>query len=508
MAAKKLDAKVLLRRFGRAEERWGMWRSILQDCYEYASPMRESFSFQAPGQKKNRAIIDSTAIDGLPKYASSMISSVMPSWSQWIELIAGSDIDEQEKTRIDKALESATKTLFAELNNSNLYTELHPAFIDYGIGTGAILIEEMSFGDDQILKFTNIPLSELYLEPAYGRHAVDNVWRKYKVEPELIKLTWPNAEIPSELQAKIDKKNGTPVDLVMGMIKDETSGKFCQVVMYGKHLIFSQEFTRKRLIVFRNCVSPGETYGRGPIMQVLPDIMTVNKVKEFVLQNAALQISGVYTGVSDSIFNPYTVRIAPGVVIPVSSNNSANPSLAELKRSGDIQLGELIIADLQNNIRKALMIDFLGDVGDPVKSATEQMIRRQEALEQRGASIGRLYTELINPLIAACVEILQNRGLLPKFNVDSKEVKIKAVSPIAKAENIEDYQNLQNWLAGMQALQPEVILASVKMEDIPKYTAEKLGVPVSLIREEAEREEIMNNIMQQAQGATNDEQSV
>lgn len=490
--------KDLLRRHSKAEERWNLWRSIHQECFDYSAPERENFRYHSPGQRKNRQIFDSTAVIGLGQFASVVQSAMVPPWMQWMDLIAGDEIPEEEKDRVDKALEESTKVFFSALNSSNFSTEVNPSFIDYGIGTGGILIEENGIEDDQIFRFTNVPLSELCLEPSYGRTGVDNVWRKQQVEPRLLLSTWPEARLPDSLLERAKKQDCKPVDIVSGMLKNDEDGRYYQVVFYKESLIFTQSFKTKRLIVFRNTVMPGETYGRGPIMQILSDIRTANKIKEFLLQNAAIQISGVYTGVSDGVFNPYTVRIAPGSVIPVSSNNTSNPSLAAVPISGNIQLGDLLVADLQTNIKKALMVDPLGDVTDPVKSATEQHMRRQENLEQRGASLSRLMTELIKPLVAAGVEILQSRGKIPQFRFNGKEVNIKMQSPLAKAESLEDYQNLQVWLGSLQALPPEIAMASVKMEDIPRYSAEKLGVPASLMREEQERQSIMDGIMQQA----------
>ncbi len=52
----------------------------------------------------------------------------------------------------------------------------------------------------------------------------------------------------------------------------------------------------------------GEIYGRGPVITALPDIKTLNKVKELVLKNASLAIAGVYTAADDGVLNPNTIR--------------------------------------------------------------------------------------------------------------------------------------------------------------------------------------------------------
>jgi hypothetical protein len=179
-----------------------------------------------------------------------------------------------------------------------------------------------------------------------------------------------------------------------------SDGEWHQIVVYEnkKQLIFTQSFTTSPLIIYRTNVIPGEVYGRGPVLDVLPDIRTANKVKEYILKNAALQMTGVYTAISDGTWNPHTVTIAPGSIIPVGSNSNQNPSLRPLENSGRMDVGQIILEDLQANINKALFAEPLGAVDDPVKSATEQMLRTQEMLRTSGASFGRLNTEKIKAL--------------------------------------------------------------------------------------------------------------
>lgn len=490
----------LLKRFNKAQGRWELWRSIHQEAFDYAAPERETFRFRTPGQRKNRHIFDSTAALGLAQFASRMQGSLVPSWQQWINFTAGDDIDKGERESVDKQLEDSTDKFFSHINHSNFSTEITPTFSDLGIGTGGIMVEENAFGDDTVLKFTNVPLAELYPEmPASG--PVQSTWRKQAVEPRNIKATWPEADLPQDIEEKIKRNDSNNIDIITGMLFNPEDGLYHQLVLYppAKKVIFAQAFNTKRLIVTRWHVTPGEVFGRGPIMCVLPDIRTVNKVKQFMLENAALQMAGVYTGVSDGVFNPHTVRIAPGSVIPVTNNGTQNPSIAPLPLSGNIGLGDLVIEDLQGNIRRALFVDPLGEVTDPVKSATEMMLRSQEALKNQGASIGRQMSELLTPITEAVVDILKTRGEMPDFRVDGREVAIKQQSPLAKAEDLDDFQNSQVWFQNIAALPQEIVAASVKIEDLPNYWADKLGVPASLLRDETERQKLADTVTQAAE---------
>ena len=56
------------KRFSSASERRQLWRSILQDMYDFCIPNRETFSLHSPGQRKARHIFDSTAPEALQTF--------------------------------------------------------------------------------------------------------------------------------------------------------------------------------------------------------------------------------------------------------------------------------------------------------------------------------------------------------------------------------------------------------------------------------------------------------
>lgn len=487
----------LISRFRQAQKLWEMWRSLHLEAFEFAAPNRETFNTFAPGQHKSRHVFDSTAISGLHQFSNRIQGALIPPWQQWMDLKAGDDIPEEEKDKTNKLLEETTSTFFSHLNHSNFYTELSSMLLDLGIGTGAIMVEEGDFAKGESLIFTNVPLAELYPEkPPSG--PIESVWRKQMVRPVHIKRIWPEADLPKDLDKLAKKEASTEVEILNGMLFNPDDGRYHQVVIYKKNLLFTQSFATKRLIVSRWSVTPGEVFGRGPVIQQMADIRTVNKVKEFILGNGALQMSGVYTGVDDGIFNPHTVRITPGVIIPVSSNDSRNPSIAALNRSGDLKLGEILLEDLRSSIRKALFADPLGELTDPVRSATENLLRNQDMLQNQGASFGRQKTELIEPIVNAVMDILSGLGKAPEISVNGREVTIKQTSPLAKAEDMENFQNSQVWFGTVSQLPPEIVAGSVKVEELPRFWQEQLGVPAELVRTDEERDALAKQVQEAA----------
>ena len=506
MAGKRIpnglgNMAMLLKRAANADKDWELWRSIHQEAFDFAAPQRNTFVMYSPGQRKNRHIFDSTAVDGLVTFANRLQGALVPSWMEWQNLVAGTDIPEAEKVAVNTKLEKETKTFFSAINHSNFSTEITPGFSDLGIGTGAIQVNEGVFGkDDNMVHFSNVPLAELRPEtPVRGK--IENVWRPQEVEAGHLKQLWPNISLPPVVEQRTKKEPFVKEKILNGMLLNPDDGLYYQLVIHvaTKYLMYVQSFKSKRLIVFRWHVTPGETFGRGPILEKMADIRTVNKVKQFILQNGAIQMSGMYTGRDDGIFNPFTARVAPGIILPVGSNDNKNPTLRRLEQSGDIGVGDLIIKDLQESIKKSLLADPLGDIQDPVRTLGEQLIRMQETLKDRGASFGRLKSELVEPLVAAIVDIGQKLGRMAPIVINGKEVTVKHTSPLAKAEDLEDFQNSQVWFQAVSALPPEAVAGSVRIEELPKYWAEKLNVSLDLIRDDDEREAIGKALMELAQ---------
>lgn len=248
--------------------------------------------------------------------------------------------------------------------------------------------------------------------------------------------------------------------------------------------------------------APGEIEGRGPLVQALGDIKTLNKVKELVLKNASLAVAGVYTVVDDGVLNPATIKVQPMTFIPVQTNGGTRgPSIAPLPRSGDFSVAELVIQDLQAAIKKAMFDNQLPPDGGPPRSATEIVQRMKELQQDIGAPFGRLNSNFIAPYITRVLDILDEAGeLVLPLKVNGREVSIHPVSPLAQAQNLDDVQRVADVFSVLAPLGPQALSRGLKLDEAPRYVAEKLGVPASLIPS-AEEVAAMAKAEQQAAAA-------
>jgi hypothetical protein len=226
-------------------------------------------------------------------------------------------------------------------------------------------------------------------------------------------------------------------------------------------------------------------------MQTLPDVRSLNKAKEFVLQKAAIDLAGMYTATDDGVTNPYNMVIAPGIVIPVGSNNTNNPSIQRLDTSSSLALAQFEISELQNAIKLAMFND-LRDPAGPVRTATEIAIESRELAKRIGSAFGRLQTEILIPILKRVVSILIRRGLITPIELDGRDVEIKFTSPLARAQDSEDILAVQQAVQFVLATAgPDQVQMAFKIEDFGTWVAEKTGMSSELVRDDAEKQRII-----------------
>tara|TARA_A100001201_G_scaffold108571_1_gene92879 strand:+ start:16 stop:879 length:864 start_codon:yes stop_codon:yes gene_type:complete len=241
---------------------------------------------------------------------------------------------------------------------------------------------------------------------------------------------------------------------------------------------------------------PGEVFGRGPLVSALPDIKTLNKTLELLLKNASIACAGVYTAADDGVVNPSNIRIQPGSIIPVARNGGPQgASLAPLPRSGDFNVSQIVINDLRMNIKKTLLDDTLPPDNMSARSATEIVERMKELAQNMGAAFGRLITETMVPIIRRTLFIMDQKGMIQlPLKVNGLEVKVTPVSPLAKAQNLEEVNEVMQFFQIANALGPGGV-AEVKPDAIATFIGDKLGVPSELRTSPQEKQQIIQQSM-------------
>ena len=518
----RLKPEEVLKRYSASQNKKEQWRGIYEDCYKYALPQRNLYEGyyegKLPGQDKMQNVFDSTAISSTQRFANRLQANLFPAYKEWCRLEPGNDIPPEKRTEVQGVLDEYQKKMFSILRQTNFDLAIGEFLLDLAVGTAVMLVQP---GDStNPINFTPIPQYLVNLEE--GPHGtVDNVYRKFRTRSEALQRQFPEATFSKELQSYIKDHPTKYVDFIEATIFDPTQGDYCYHVIKGKSddPTFSssgpaEEIVYKRIdtspfVVSRYSKVPGEVYGRGPLLTALPDIKTLNKTVELVLKNASLAITGVYTAADDGILNPETVRIVPGAIIPVARNSGPmGASLAPLPRAGDFNIAQIEINDLRMQIKKILLDESLPPEQFKPRSATEIAERMKELAQNLGSAFGRLITETMIPVVKRVLNIMDEQGLIDlPLKVNGLEVKLIPVSPLAKAQNLDDVNSMIQFYEITNALGPGG-QASIKPDVIASYIAEKMHIPSEVLTTEEEKQKIqeqsqqmVKQMMEQQQGA-------
>jgi hypothetical protein len=501
----RLTPEQIMKRQQLAQTKKDEFQQLYQDAYEFALPQRQLYGVWeggSIGSKKMQRVFDSTAINSTQRFANRLQSVVFPPQSKWCTLDAGSAIPFDRKGAAQAVLDVYRDKMFDTLKQSNFDIAIGEFLLDMAVGTACMMVQP---GDDvQPINFVPVPLFLVsYEEGANGQ--VDNVYRRMRMKGESISRQWPDAEIPPELQRRIDDKPTEDIELLEATIFDQKRGDYCYHVIdkTSKVEIVYRRRKSSPWVISRYMKVAGEIYGRGPLMTALPDIKTLNKTKELLLKNASLAVSGVYTAADDGVLNPNTVRIVPGAIIPVARNGGPQgPALQALPRSGDFNVTQLVINDLVQNIKRILLDESLPPDNMSARSATEIVERMKELAQNLGSAFGRLINETMIPLVAKILEVMDEKGLIDMpLRVNGLEVKVTPVAPLAMAQNMEEVNAIMQYMQLMQSggFGPDGQLA-IKTDAAVDFIGDKLGVPMSVRNTAAERAVMMEEM--QAEQAT------
>lgn len=469
-------------------------RPLFEDSYEFMLPYRNTFNQRDGSHNKPTVQYDSTAMNAGANFVNTMQSNFTPVFTRWAELKAGPGVEEKQRKKYNKELSKLTDVIFTYLNASNFSTAAAEMYFDWGIGTGALWLHE---GDEQQpLNFIASPMSEMGLiEGRFG--TVDGRFRKYKIKARLLKHTWPNdkVKLDDSLKQIIKDNPDQEIEVIEACYYDyeEFVWRYEAIYEKSKHRLVEKTYKEEICFTPRWLKVPGHSYGIGPFVMAMADVKTLNKMKEYMLRNAALSVFGVYTVAGTGGFNPNAAKIAPNAFIPVERNGGPNgPSIQALPRTGSFDVQEFMVRDLQDSIRKTMLDTRLPEQQATPSTAFEIAERIKEFQQDIGSAYGRAMFEFVQPLFRRIVSILDRKGLiqLPEgFEIDNFFVQVQVVSPIAQTQALEDVQKFLQTYQMTQGVDPQLAMLAFDLEKVPQWLTEKTGSPAELLRDDAEIQE-------------------
>ena len=397
-----------------------MYRRALDMRQPWLNRWDAARRYTMPASDTDAAMLyDATASDAVDNLAASIYTLMTPPESLWLDLVRESDLSPDAIP--------AVAAMRANLNDSNFYTTIHQCYMDLVIcGTACLFMAESPIGAASAFEFSAIPMTDIAILPGAVFHTTSMPAR------DVIER-YPNWTPPADLRNQIRQDPEIPLRLVQCLVDTEFTAWIDAGGDIENNIVSRGVFETNPYIIFRWSVVSGELYGRSPVLRALPDIKTANKVVELVLKNATIAVSGIWQADDDGVINLANINLTPGAIIPKAVGSSG---LTPLHSGANFDVSQIILGDLRDRIRHALLADRLGLLSDREMTATEIMARNADMMRILGATYGRLLHEFIRPMVDRGLQILSRRGAIEKISLHS-DAELKYIAPIARMVQAE-----------------------------------------------------------------------
>jgi len=493
------------------------WDDHWNDVLNYVAPQKNrvyihNSTTQPQGDQRNQRLYDSSAQHFNELLASALHSMLTNPTVNWFGLSSG-DQEIDRKSNVRKFFQKFTQTIHDILSNSNFQTEIHELYMDLGsLGTGIMFIDEDE--EDQI-RFFSYPVFQLYLRES-SKGMVDTVARKFLMTGRKALQEYGDdpkvwgQKVLSEINQDLNKEIEL-VHITMPRIDRDKSKKNPQNKKYASVHLYLKEPTIIKESGYDNFpwVAPrwtklsNEVYGRSPAMKTLPDIRMVNAMMKTVIRGAQKAVDPPWLIAHDSVLG--RLNLKPGGTSAVRQGMTGQESIRPLVSGARTDLGLDMIQRVRESIKQGFFIDQLQLGGSDRMTQLEVNIRNDENLRLLSPILGRLHSELLQPLISRIITIMSKRGLIPQVPEELAGVNPQVFyrSQIAKAQKAGEGRVVSNYMAELlqtSQIKPDV-LDLVDFDKMAKYKAQVDGVPELIFNNDEEVEELRNQRAEQQAAA-------
>ena len=486
-------ARELKSNLSRLMEKRSTWESHWQECADYMQPRKAEITKErARGDKRNIQIFDATAIHALELLAASLQGMLTSSANRWFAMRYKENVL-NESDEAKEWLEDATDKMYLAFGRSNFQQEIFETYHDLiTFGTSCLMIEE---DENDIIRFSSRHIKEFYVEEN-KKGIVETVYRRFKM-PVASAIDKFGLENFSRDTANLFKKEPFEELELVHVVRprsiydenklDKKNMPYQSVYFeYGSgHIINIGGFKEMPYVVPRYLKSSTEIYGRSPAMNALPDVKVLNKMVETALKAAAKQVDPPLLVPDDSMLSP--IRMSAGSLNYYRSGSRDRIEPLNIGQQTSVTLNQE--NQRREAIAKTFHIDQLLVTANRTMTATEVLQRNEEKMRILGPVLGRLQSELLQPLILRVFNImLRNKLFLQAPEVlANQEIDIEYVSPMALAQKGQELQSLMRGLELFgQIGQIAPVQDYIDEEGLIKQIIRITGLPARMIKSDKE----------------------
>jgi len=483
--------ETLRKRYNSAKYIADLWIPIQQAAFFYTIPFRNRYYLpgkEFQGTIQNTRVYDTTAVEAVTTFVSKIHETMTPPKTQWAFLeIDDTMVDDPEKEENLELLETAQmilntymRRLFAYIHASNFDVTINECYYDLCVGTAALVINQVN--DDIPFMCTSIPADKLAIEEAVNGNIESwfRTWQNLKINE--LHLRWPNIVLSPNLESQIASDPDAVIRNVyegVAFFSNQPKHKYCYAVWADNDLLYVQWLESSPGIVWRWKKVNNETWGRGPVMEALPSIISLNEMARVELASANLNTFRPYMGFSDAVFNPHTFKLEPFTIIPIAPiGTNGQVPLIPLPNSASPEFAQMTMADLRMQIKALLFATEPQDSRSVQPQTAYELSMKQSTLAEKiGPLFSRMEQEMGFPIIKRCAYILHTMGLLPYPKVGNLPIKFTYKSPLALAKGRTEVEKFVQYVQVLQGVMgPEEVKLYINPKTTPYMLAESLQI--------------------------------
>ena len=448
----------LLKRWAELKAERDQYADLWQEIAERVIPHKSNITkLLSPGERQTRELFDSTAIDGAQTLAASMHGTLTPSTQPWLSLRLRQE-ELTEQAEVKDWLEDCSRRIHAALRQSNWTTAVHEMYLDIvgPAGMGCLFVEEKAppatggFGGFRFA--TQAPGEYCVAEDAEGR--IDTVFRALSLTARAILGKWGADQVGDKIRDTVATKPDQRFTVLQAVMPNadyvrgapdqgrlNTAWRSCYLIVETRHKLAEGRFEEFPFMCPRWAKTSGEVYGRGPSHTALPDIKTLNAVKEFLLKAAPLAMFPPTIELDDSVVGEVDLRPYGRNIVNAVGSRSLSETFGFMQTGLKIDLSQIILTDLRQGIRRIYFSDQLELQEGPQMTATEVQVRYELMQRLLGPTLGRLESEFLNPLVERAFGLMaRGRALLPvpqallEQGLELPDLDIEYEGPLARAQ--------------------------------------------------------------------------
>lgn len=500
--------EMLRRRYNSAKYVADLWIPIMQACFFYAVPFRNRYYLpgkEFQGTAQNTRVYDTTAVEGVTTFVSKLHDTMTPPAVQWGYLqVDDSMVDDPDDPGNVQTLQDGQlilnkymRQLFRYIHASNFDVVVNECYYDLCVGTSALVINQNT--DDQPFLCTSIPMDKLAIEEAVNGKIESwfRTWQNLKIIE--LNTRWPKIQLTPDLISDIASNPDAVVRMIYEGVAYFSQEKkcYCYAVWCDTGILYHEYLDSSPGIIWRFKKTNNETWGRGPVMEALPSIISLNELGRLELASANLNVFKPYMGFSDAVFNPHTFRLQPFTIIPIAPiGTGGQVPLIPLPGSTDLQIGQFTMTDLRLQIKALLFAEEPQDQpGIQPQTAYELSLKQQNLAQKIGPLFTRMQQEFLWPIIKRFAWILHSMGKLVFPEMDGVPIKFKYKSPLALVKGQQDVARFVQFVQTMQGVMgPDATQLYINPKTTPYLLAELLQIDSRFLNKPEEVAKVMQEL--------------